>query len=146
MFTAMDLKKWSNENKIKNIVFFNSDTLRWDQRPKEVTKMGVTIKTVTSSLFTGCSFPSMMTGLHPLNHRVFSFFNKIPKNTKSLLNLKNYNCSLWTASKLKSKNGKKFKQLYRILRHNKATSLTKIKPPFIYIENEKGGHCPYGWD
>ncbi|MFX0140334.1 MAG: sulfatase-like hydrolase/transferase [Candidatus Hodarchaeota archaeon] len=36
--------------------------------------------------------------------------------------------------------------LHRILRCYKHISLDKLKVPFIYIENEKGGHCPYGWN
>ena len=27
----------------------------------------------------------------------------------------------------------------------KRIPLSKIKTPFIYVEDEKGGHCPFGW-
>ena len=35
--------------------------------------------------------------------------------------------------------------LYEILNEKRRVSLGEIEPPFVYLEDEKGGHCPYGW-
>ena len=133
-----------SKEKIKNIVIFVSDALRYDFTPEEVTRMGIKTKMIASSIFTAPSFPSMFSGLYPNNHKVYSFTGpSINSNIQSLMNLKGYYTSLWTENSwlgLKEKS-----PLHRITRSANHIPLTSIKEPFIYVEDEKGGHCPYGW-
>lgn len=141
------LKKWKEDNpQVENIVLFVSDALRWDYLPNSIAKRGITFKTIASSIFTASSFPSIVTGLYPQHHGIFSFFNQLPlpRGFQTLLNLEGYNTSLWMENAwidwpLGSS------ELHHILNFKKAVPLEDLSPPFIYLEDEKGGHCPYGW-
>jgi len=42
---------------IKNMMIFVSDSLRWDYTPVSILNMGISTKTVASSLYTASSFP-----------------------------------------------------------------------------------------
>ena len=145
--TSVDiLKEWKNSNpKVENVMLFVSDSLRWDYLPESVAQRGFTFKTVASSLFTASSFPSMVTGLYPPGHGVYSFHDRLPANIKSLMNLDSYNTSLWNENTWIRYDPPESTPLHRLLRQNKRVPLEKIEPPFIYLEDEKGGHCPYGW-
>ena len=139
------LIEWKKRNpNIKNFVLFISDSLRWDLTPKTVSDLGVMFKTVASSIYTPPSFASIITGLYPHNHGIYSFLkNQLPNEMDTLLNLRSYNTSLWTENTWIGLNGSS--PLHEVLSCKKHISLDKIEPPFIYIEDEKGGHCPYGW-
>ncbi len=145
--SAPDLmKEWKKRNpQIENILLFVSDALRWDYTPKSVSSLGVTFKTVASGIITAASFPSIVTGLYPPHHGVYSFIrDRLSNGISSLLNLYGYNTSLWTENTWIGQDPLTC-PLYRFLRHKNKVSLKKIEPPFIYLEDEKGGHCPYGW-
>lgn len=138
----MSLKELKKQN-IKNIAIFVSDSLRWDYTPSSILDMGVSIKTIASSLYTASSFPSMISGLYPTKTGVSTWQDVLPSNLKGLLNLDNYNTSLWcetTWTDLPPWQS----QIHTILGNPKGISLENIDPPFIYIEDDKGGHCPYG--
>ncbi len=131
---------------IKNIAIFISDATRFDHLPKEVREMGVTFKMVSSSTFTAPSVSSLITGLFPFRHTVFSFHDSIPPQCMNLLKLPGYNCSFWTENTWIDMNDYRTSPIYKMMRMDKRISLKEIEEPFIYIEDEKGGHCPYGWD
>lgn len=138
----MSLKELKKQN-INNIVIFVSDSLRWDYTPSSILDMGVSIKTIASSLYTASSFPSMISGLYPTKTSVSTWEDLLPANLKGLLNLDNYNTSLWcetTWTDLPPWQS----QIHTILGNPKGISLENIGQPFIYIEDDKGGHCPYG--
>jgi arylsulfatase A-like enzyme len=140
------LREWKESNPgIRNIVIFVSDALRWDYLPQSVARRGTTFKTVAASLFTGSSFPSILTGLHTSNHEVYMFKDRLPKNMKSLMNLDGYNTSLWNENTWIRFKKAKSDPLHRLLRQDKGIPIDEIAPPFIYVEDEKGGHAPYGW-
>ncbi|MBY9009569.1 MAG: sulfatase-like hydrolase/transferase [Candidatus Lokiarchaeota archaeon] len=135
---------FDNKDKIKNVVIFVCDALRYDYMPDIISNMGIKTKMIASSTFTAPTFPSIISGLYPYNHRVFSFFSEpIDKSIPTLINLKGYNTSLWTENSWEGL--KERSPLHKIIGSNKHISLKNIKEPFIYIEDEKGGHCPYGW-
>jgi hypothetical protein len=128
---------------IKNIVIFVSDSLRWDFVPSSILKMGTSIKTIASSLYTAPSFASMICGLYPIKTGVSSWGDILPSHLDGLLNLENFNSSLWcetTWTDLPAWQS----DIHKILRNPKGISLKDIEEPFIYIEDDKGGHCPYG--
>ncbi|NQT71777.1 MAG: sulfatase-like hydrolase/transferase [Chloroflexi bacterium] len=130
---------------IQNVMIFVSDALRWDCLPESIAAQGVTFKTLTASLLTACSFPSMMTGLHVPVHGVNNFFDRLPRDTKSLMNLDGYNTSLWNENTWLGYDPPESNPLHLLLRQKHRISIDKIEPPFIYLEDEKGGHCPFGW-
>jgi len=139
------LDELKNEN-INNIVIFISDATRWDHLPIEVREMGVTFKMVAASTFTAPSVSSLITGLYPFRHNVFSFHDVIPPHCVNLLKLPGYNGSFWTENTWLNWDFTSTTPIYRMMRIKERISLEDIKEPFIYVEDEKGGHCPYGWD
>jgi arylsulfatase A-like enzyme len=70
---------------VSNICIFMADALRWDHLPDSIREDGLTVKTVAASLATHTSLPSMMSGLYPQRHRVFSWQDQIP-DIEHLLN------------------------------------------------------------
>ena len=146
--TAMDvLRELKNSNPpIRNIVLFIPDALRWDYLPEAVARRGVTFKTVAASLMTSSSFPSMLTALYPPKHGVYTFTDRLSRNIKSLMNLNGFNTSLWTENTWINYDPLESSPIHRLLRQDKRISLDEIMPPFIYLEDEKGGHCPFGWN
>jgi arylsulfatase A-like enzyme len=145
---ALDvLREWKRGTpQIENVVLFVSDALRWDFTPDSVLSQGVAFRAVASGIRTPISFPSIVTGLYPPRLGVYSFYRQgLPSKIASLLNLPGYNTSLWTENCWTDYDPITSAPLYRILGHPKRISLEDIKPPFVYVEDEKGGHCPYGW-
>ena len=139
------IKEWKKRNpQIENIVLFVCNALRWDYAPESVLSRGIAFKTIASGIMTCASFPSIITGLYPQHHGVHSFHGRIPKGTSSLLKLYGYNTSLWTGNIL-GFDPPESALLYRLLRHRNRVSLEDLDPPFIYLEDHRGGHCPYGW-
>lgn len=146
MISSDIFKKWKKDNpQIENIMLFVSDSHRWDYLPKIISQRGITFKTVASSTWTASSFPSIITGLYPQHHGVFSFFDKIPAGLQTLLNLQGFNTSLWMENTWIDLERPSQSQLHRLLNTRNAIPLEQLSPPFIYLEDEKGGHCPYGW-
>lgn len=131
---------------IHNIMIFVCDSLRWDYLPDSVAYRGITFKTVASSLYTPCSFPSMVTGLYPPNHGVYSWrTDRISKKDLFLMNLDDYNFSLWNENTWLKCDPPESTPLHKILNYPPRIDLGEIKLPFIYLEDEKGGHAPFGW-
>lgn len=126
-------------------MLFVSDSLRWDYLPDTIAQSGIRFKTIASAPFTAGSFPSIVSGLYPHHHGVHSFFDKLSKWTPTLLNLAGFNSSFWTENVWVDYEPKGSSQIHRILRCKTPIPLEKLEPPFIYLEDEKGGHCPYGW-
>lgn len=130
---------------VENVVIFVSDSLRWDYLPDEIRKLGVTFKGIASSLFTASSFPSIVSGLYPNQHKVLSFHHQFPDNAASILRLPGYNTSFWTGNTWVKYEPRESAPIFKNVGHSKRIPLEEIKPPFIYIESDKGGHAPYGY-
>ena len=138
----MKLNKKTSQN-IENIAIFICDSLRFDYTPKSIFDMGYSLKTIASSLYTASSFPSMISGLYPPKTGVHSWDDLLPRNLRGLLELDGYNTSLWCETTWTDLPPDK-SAIHKILGNPRGISLKDIEPPFIYIEDDKGGHCPYG--
>jgi len=133
------------KSKINNIVLFVSDSLRWDYTPKLIKTEGKTFKTIASSLYTASSFPSIFTGQYPPKHGVYTWAHTLPSWNRGLLDVPSFNVSLrcettWTSM------GPEDSQIHKTCGDPSGTKLSELKEPFIYIEDDKGGHCPYGFE
>ncbi len=129
---------------ITNVVLFVSDALRWDFTPKSIKDMGLTYKAISSSLYTASSFPSIFSGLYPPKHGVFTWEDALLKKHYGLLDIPGMNTSLrcentWTDM------GPADSQIHRLCGRPEGTPLDELEEPFVYIEDDKGGHCPYGF-
>lgn len=129
---------------IKNVVIFVCDSLRWDYIPVSVLEMGLSIKTVSSSLYTASSFPSFFSGLYPPKTGVHTWEDVLPRSIRGIFDFDGYNPSLWCETTWTDLPPNK-SEIHRILGNPKGISLENIQPPFIYVEDDKGGHCPYGF-
>ncbi len=141
------IKDWHMSHpKIKNVVLFVSDALRWDYLPKEVSSMGITFKAVASGTWTAISFASIISGVYQPRHGVYAFNSgESPIESNTLLNMGGYNSSIWAENNWLAFDPPTSGPLYDTLGCKNRTSLKDLKTPFIYLEDEKGGHCPYGW-
>lgn len=138
----MILQQLKKQN-IKNILLFVSDSLRWDYTPKKIIEEGVTLKTIASSLYTAPSFPSIFSGLYPPKTGVYNWENILKKNLRGLFNFNGYKHSLWCETTWTNSPPWE-SDLHNVLGKPEGVPLEEIKIPFIYVENDKGGHCPYG--
>jgi len=130
-------------SEVENLLIFVSDAFRWGYLPEEIAKKGITMKTIASSIFTASSFPSIVTGLYPCHHKVASFTDRLSGSVNNILKSEGHTISLYTETTWSGAN--KNNALKSILRTTHSVSLKEISTPFIFIEHDKGGHCPYGY-
>ncbi len=126
-----------------NVLLYVSDSLRYDFLPEDIKNMGLSIKTVASSLYTASSFPSILTGLYPPKHGVHTWTDALSEKTRSLLDLEGFYTSLWCETTWTDSRPDE-SAIHRVMNDPAGISLTEIKEPFVYVEDDKGGHCPYG--
>ena len=79
---------------ITNVMIFVCDALRWDSVPSEAMDLGVAYKTVAASLYTGSSFPSIVSGLYPPKHSVNTWQDVLAFDRRGLFSIPGYNVSL----------------------------------------------------
>ncbi len=132
------------EQSIDNMMIFVCDALRWDLTPRAIKAMGITCKTIASSLYTASSFPSIFSGLYPPKHGVFTWEDALSKDHYGLLDIADLNTSLRCENTWVDM-GPEDSQIHRLCGRPDGISLDEIEEPFIYIEDDKGGHCPYGF-
>ena len=131
------------KEEIKNIFIFVCDSLRWDYTPTNIFNKGIGIKTIASSLYTASSFPCIISGLYPIKTGVYNWQDVLKKELRGMFNFKGYHHSLWcetTWTNLPPWES----DLHHVLGRPSGIPLNEIKEPFVYIEDDKGGHCPYG--
>lgn len=126
----------------ENVYVFVADSLREDFLPQEVTRRGLSFESVASSTYTPPSFASMFTGLYPPKHGVYSFSHKVPDGTDTLFDRNGGDLSVTYHSPTVWVEGPN--PLHRIFGIPGERSLEDLDPPFIHVEHDCGGHCPYG--
>jgi len=122
--------------KVKNILIFIADSLRWDYTPHELRQVGLNFKCVAASIFTPPSFASLVTGLNVPRHGVMNFVHTIPLGIPTIFELP-LNTYYWDDDEI---------TLYKIFHEPLRESLKKAKEPFIYLERACETHVPYSTD
>lgn len=118
-----------------------SDGLRWDFHPEEVRDMGITVRTLASSLHTPTSIASMLTGQYLPRHEIRGFSDKLRYNQSTILDH-------FTNSAVSDEPGNFNNEIYGYLldRYNQ-TNLSNIEEPFAWFMRDPGGHPPFdGFD
>ncbi|SEP28830.1 Sulfatase [Halogranum amylolyticum] len=132
---------------VSNIYIYVADALRWDALPERVSEMGLTMKTISASIHTPSSFPSITTGLHPTQHGVWDFSYRLDSETTDLLNLRNHSTAFANSldERFVDKPPREF-VLDKVLNTSVSSMnyIEQIKPPFVFMERGRGGHSPYG--
>lgn len=121
---------------VNNVVVFISDALRYDHLPDSLADDGLALKTVAASIDTSTSIPSMVTGLRPPRHGVFSFNHRLQSGTPTVFDLDGYDAGFYNAAGPDD-------GLNSVLRREELTRLEDLEPPFCYVERDHGGHHPY---
>ena len=129
---------------IENVYIFVSDACRYDHGQERLGAFGHPIKTVAASTFTAPSFSSMISGVYPPRHGVFSWEANITQSFTLMQALPKWNKSLWTENSWVNFHPRDRAPIYRVLNLPPRVSPQDIEPPFILIEDDLGGHCPYG--
>lgn len=122
----------------QNIFIFVADSLRWDYFPQSVADRGVAFETVAQTTFTAPSFTTLVTGLYPPQHGVFSFHHRLADSTKTIFECDGLNGGFWQAGETAGH------EIYPILRQEEKTSLSDLDEPFVHIERNDDPHLPYG--
>ncbi|MXR19469.1 sulfatase-like hydrolase/transferase [Halobacterium bonnevillei] len=120
----------------RNLVVFMSDGVRWDYHPDAVREMGVTVRTLASSLHTPTSIASLLTGLYLPNHGVRGFTDSLPKGTPTILDA-------FEHTGISAESGNFNNEIYNYLldRYDRV-DLQDIEEPFGWFMRDPGGHAP----
>ena len=129
---------------IENVYIFVSDACRFDFGSERLPSYGTPIRTVAASTFTAPSFSSMISGVYPPRHGVFSWEANITQSHTLMHALPKWNKSLWTENSWVNFHPREKAPIYRVLNLPPRVSPEEIEPPFILLEDDLGGHCPYG--
>lgn len=132
---------------VSNVFLYIGDAIRWDALPKSVAKRGLTIKTVAASIHTPTSFASIVTGLHPPQHGVNQFGDKLHPDVPSLFSLEGVHSAFAnTINEHFNENPESKSLLGETLNmiESPPDSISDIDPPFVFVERGPGGHAPYG--
>jgi len=121
---------------VNNVVVFISDALRHDHLPDSLAEDGLALRTVAASIDTSTSIPSMVTGLRPPRHGVFSFNHRLSAGTTTAFDLEGYDTGFYNAAGPDD-------GLNSVLRQEELTRLEDLEPPFCYVERDHGGHHPF---
>jgi hypothetical protein len=114
---------------VNNVVVFISDALRHDHLPDSLAEDGLALRTVAASIDTSTSIPSMVTGLCPPRHGVFSFNHRLSAGTTTAFDLDGYDTGFYNAAGPDD-------GLNSVLRREELTRLEDLEPPFCYIERD----------
>jgi arylsulfatase A-like enzyme len=128
---------------IENVYIFVSDACRYDHGKERLGAFGHPIRTVAASTFTAPSFSSMISGVYPPRHGVFSWEANITQAFTLMHALPKWNKSLWTENSWVNFHPRHKAPIYRVLNLPPRVSPDDIEPPFILMEDDLGGHCPY---
>ena len=129
---------------IENVYIFVSDACRYDFGRERLSSFGTPIRTVAASTFTAPSFSSMITGVYPPRHGVFTWEANITQPFTLMHALPKWNKSLWVENAWVHFQPRHKAPIYRVLNLPPRVSPADIEPPFILMEDDIGGHCPYG--
>ena len=123
---------------VSNVFLFISDATRWDYLPAEVAEMGATVQTVAASLSTHTSLPTMISGLQPHRHGVFSWLDRIPE-IPNLLSYPDYNTGYYMLGSEDVVNDGTFS----VLRQDERRFVSSLSEPWLCVERHHGGHAPF---
>lgn len=126
---------------VSNVCVFMADALRWDYLPKSIRERGTTIKTVAASLTTHTSIPSMISGIRPNRHGVFSWEQQMPE-VDNMLEHSGFDCGYFMPGE--NENEVLADGTFSVLRQDSRTRIEDLEEPWFYFERHHGGHAPYG--
>lgn len=125
-----------------NVYVFVSDALRYDSVPDRVAKENQVIKTVSSSGVSCTAFSTLVTGLYPPQHGVWTFSDLVPDSVTTLYDLFAGDCPshLVVTSLADSRDN--------AIHYNNTrefeSALESLQEPFFAFDRELATHAVYG--
>jgi hypothetical protein len=145
MSTTEKLQKELSNLDISNIYVYVGDAVRWDHLHDKITDKGTVIKTVAASTTSSTSFSSILTGLNPTTHGVYSFNNKLNSKIPTLLDYEKYETNFYNSIfRYASKQHTGVDPIFKTLQIEPPSDDPSFVQPFLHIERGPGGHAPYG--
>lgn len=136
-----------NKIDISNIYIYIGDAVRWDIFSELSSISGIKCKTIASSIHSPTSFASIVSGLHPPQHRVKEFKDQLSASVPTLFDLNGYDTGFANSiNALFNTNPKTNSIIHQTLNIEDInnSSLNQVSEPFIFLERGPGGHAPYG--
>jgi hypothetical protein len=134
--------KIKSTTEFSNIYLFVSDALRYDSVPDAVADKNQVIKTVSSSGVSCTAFASLVSGLYPPQHGVWTFSDLVPDSVTTLYDLFASDCPshLVVTSLVDSRDN--------AIHYNDTrefeSALESIQKPFFVLDRELATHAVYG--
>lgn len=120
----------------RNLVVFMTDGLRWDHHPEAIRDIGVTARTIASSLHTPSSIASLLTGRYLPHHGIRGFTDTLPASVPTILDA-------FEHAGISAESGNFNNEIYGYLLHRyDPTRLADIEEPFAWFVRDPGGHAP----
>lgn len=131
-----------SQKEFSNVYLFVSDALRYDSVPDVVANNNQVIKTVSSSGVSCAAFSTLITGLYPPQHGVWTFSDLIPDSVTTLYDLFPGNCPshLVVTSVVESRDN----AIQYDDTRNFESALKSVQEPFFVIDRELATHAAYG--
>jgi hypothetical protein len=126
-------------NPIENVFIYISDSVRWDIGKRLLNIEGaIPIKTAAHSTFTFSSIPSLLRGVIPQHHGVYSPRHRSQFTPDmSIFELPGFESSL-------NLNSGQSMLEQSVFPEAESSSLAEVESPFVAVEHDIGGHAPYG--
>ena len=129
---------------VDSVYIFVSDALRYDRTPDRLSDYGPVVKTAASATNTCTSFPTIMTGLYPPQHGVWTFSGLVDPSTPTIFDLVDgsFPC-YWTPSPVHD-------SVDDVAHNNDLAAflreLDRHEGPFVVLDRDNSTHLPYGYD
>jgi len=115
-----------------NFYLYLSDCLRRDYFPSNL--KGTTLKAKAPAPHTAPSFPSILSGVPPQEHKVNKFPKAVQVPTVFELTQKGYQTSLWDHPN---------DVTYKVFRFPDRIPLKELEEPFVFVHRDTSCHAPY---
>jgi len=136
-----------NLPQVDNVYIYIADAVRWDFTPDCVMNLGLSVKTVSSSIHSPSSISSIISGTSVPQHSVGTFSDTISESLPNLLTLSSHQTSFINTMVSDVFSPRESEGIIADTlgtTNSEPKKLEEIKPPFICVERGPGGHAPYG--
>jgi len=125
-----------------NVYLFVSDALRYDSTPDVVADGNRVVRTVSSSGVSCAAFSTLVSGLYPPRHGVWTFSDLIPDSVTSFYDLFSGECPshLVVSSLVDSRDN----AVHYVDTRDFESSLRSVEEPFFALDRELATHAVYG--
>jgi len=126
---------------VENVFVYVGDAVRWDYHAERIAKRGPTFRTTAASIHSPTSFASLVTGLYPPVHGVFSFTQSVTKAPR-LFDVDGYQTRFVNSVVEQHDDAD---PIFSVIAEEPDGDkpFTELTEPFIVMERGPGGHAPY---